>query len=310
MYDIKVDNVKKGKKIFYIFLAVGIIFLAIMLGVLIGNVIKLKSLDASTMSTSIDINQYINDEGSDMYSPIYHYKVGGKEYTCNSNSSSSVRPSESNSLVYYDSKDPTKCMTEYSKSSNTLLLVFLIIPLVCITVGVINIKKVNKRVQIIKDLNAKGKLVKNLTYRLENSNMSVNGVTIQLPVVDYTLPSGVTVTLRGDPRHDNKLADADGMVDLVIDENNPENYFIDFEINRLTGNLQSDYYKGNVNNVTNTNQNTVQNNGTIVNNVPNNVSNNVTNINNSNNQNVMNQSSINQNIVNNTQDSNNQNNVI
>lgn len=310
MYDIKVDNVKKGKKFFYIFLVVGIIFLAIMLGVLIGNVIKLKSLDASTMSTSIDINQYINDEGSDMYSPIYHYKVGGKEYTCNSNSSSSVRPSESNALVYYDSKDPTKCTTEYSKSSNTLLLVFLIIPLVCIAVGVINIKKVNKRVQIIKDLNTKGKLVKNLTYRLENSNMSVNGVTIQLPVVDYTLPSGVTVTLRGDPRHDNKLADADGMVDLVIDENNPENYFIDFEINRLTGNLQSDYYKGNVNNVTNTNQNTVQNNGTIVNNVQNNVSNNVTNINNSNNQNVMNQSSINQNIVNNTQDSNNQNNVI
>lgn len=259
MYDIKVDNVKKGKKFFYIFLIAGILFLAIMLGVLIINVTKLKSLDASTMSTSIDINQYINDEGSDMYSPIYHYKVDGKEYTCSSNSSSSVRPSESNSLVYYDSKDPSRCMTEYSKSGNALLLVFLIIPLICIAVGVINIKKVNKRIQIIKDLNMKGKLVKNLTYRLENSNMSVNGVAIQLPVVDYTLPNGVTVTLRGDPRHDKKVCDADGMVDLVIDENNPENYFIDFEINRLTGNLQSDYYKENVNNVINTNQNIVNN---------------------------------------------------
>ena len=31
------------------------------------------------------------------------------------------------------------------------------------------------------------------------------------------------------------------MVDLVIDENNPKNYFIDFEINRLSGNLPSDY---------------------------------------------------------------------
>lgn len=296
MYDIKVDNVKKGKKFFYVFLIVGILFLAIMLGVLIGNVTKLKSLDASTMSTSIDINQYISDEGSDMYSPIYHYKVDGKEYTCSSNSSSSVRPSESNSLVYYDSKDPSRCMTEYSKSGNALLLVFLIIPLICIAVGAINIKKVNKRVQIIKDLNMKGRLVKNLTYRLENSNMSVNGVAIQLPVVDYTLPNGVTVTLRGDPRHDKKVCDADGMVDLVIDENNPENYFIDFEINRLTGNLQSDYYKGNVNNVINTNQNTVQNNDTIVNNVQNNVP----NINNSNNQNI----------VNNIQDSNNQNNMI
>ena len=33
-----------------------------------------------------------------------------------------------------------------------------------------------------------------------------------------------------------------GLVDLVIDENNPTNYFIDFDINRLGGNLPSDYY--------------------------------------------------------------------
>ncbi len=122
------------------------------------------------------------------------------------------------------------------------------------------------------------------------------------PVINYSLPDGKVLELEGDLRYDNKLSGDDEFVDLVIDESNPQNYFIDFEINRLTGNLQGDYYKGNVNNVTNTDQSTVQNNDTIVNNVP--------NINNSNNQNVMNQSSINQNIVNNTQDSNNQNNVI
>ena len=42
------------------------------------------------------------------------------------------------------------------------------------------------------------------------------------------------------------------MVDLVIDEANPNNYFIDFEINRLSGNLPTDYY---------TNNQTFQNNG-------------------------------------------------
>ena len=244
-----------------------------------------------------------------MYSPVYHYNVNGEEYSCSSNSSSSIRPSESNALVYYDSKKPSRCMTSYSKSSNKMLLIFLILPVIFIALGVVNINKVNKRIKIIKELNTKGKLVKNLPYRLENSNLKVNGVPIQLPVVDYILPSGVTITLRGDPRHDNKLADVDGMVDLVIDENNPENYFIDFEINRLTGNLQSDYYKGNINNVTNINQSNLQNNDTIVNNVSNNMSNNITHINNSNNQNVMNQNSINQNIANNNAQNSNQNNI-
>lgn len=306
MYDIKLDNVKKGKKFFFIFFISGVAIAVIMIGILIGSTMNLNSLDATTMSTSVEINQHIDSDGNTMYSPVYHYNVNGEEYSCSSNSSSSIRPSESNALVYYDSKKPSKCMTSYSKSSNKMLLIFLILPVIFIALGVVNINKVNKRIKIIKELNTKGKLVKNLPYRLENSNLKVNGVPIQLPVVDYILPSGVTITLRGDPRHDNKLADVDGMVDLVIDENNPKNYFIDFEINRLTGNLQSDYYKGNINNINNTNQNTInqnniQNNNVILNNMPNNIE---QNINNLSNQNIMNQ-----NIANNNAQNSNQNNI-
>ena len=72
--------------------------------------------------------------------------------------------------------------------------------------------------------------------------MVVNNVPIKRPVIDYTLPSGTVIQLYGDPRHDRKTADADGLVDLIIDESNYENYFIDFEINRLSGNLETDYY--------------------------------------------------------------------
>ena len=105
--------------------------------------------------------------------------------------------------------------------------------------------KISKRVKAVQELNKKGKLVKNLPYRLEDTGMTVNNVRIQRPVVDYTLPSGSIIKLLGDPRHDKKSADSDGMVDLVIDENNPDNYFIDFEINRLTGNLPQDFYISN-----------------------------------------------------------------
>ena len=83
-----------------------------------------------------------------------------------------------------------------------------------------------KLLKRVEELNEKGKLVKNLPYTLENTGMSVNNRQIQRPVVDYTLPSGSIIKLYGDPRHDNKSFDADGYVDLVIDESNPENYFI------------------------------------------------------------------------------------
>ncbi len=248
MYDINLKNVKKGKNFYLIFLAAGLLFLLIMVGILFYNYNKLNSLDSTVTSTRVVVNSHIDDEGSTMYSPVYYYTVDGKEYMCSSNSSSSINPGTDNKTVYYDSKDPSKCMTEYSKSSNKLLLLFMILPLIFIVVAVVNMRKISKRIKLINELNQRGKLVKNLPYRLEETGMIVNNVAILRPVVDYTLSSGSTITLYGDPRNDRKSSDSDGMVDLVIDESNPDNYFIDFEINRLSGNQPSDYYNQPTNN--------------------------------------------------------------
>lgn len=243
MFDINTKNVKKGKNIFYIFLAAGLLFLVIIGGVFVSSIVKLNSLDSTVLSERVEIKSYIDDEGTIMYSPVYYYSVNGKNYTCVSNSPSSHNPGTQNKNVYYDSNNPSKCMTEYSKSSNFILLVFIIIPIIFILVAVVNIRKVNKRVKAILELNNKGKLIKNLPYRLENTGTVVNGVPIQRPVVDYTLSSGAQITLYGDPRNDKKQSDSDGMVDLLIDESNLNNYYIDFEINRLSGNLPQDYYQ-------------------------------------------------------------------
>ena len=251
MYDIDTKNVKNGKKFYFIFLAVGVFFLVILGWILISSYIKLNGLDSTTTSTKVIVHSHINDEGSTLYSPVYYYEVNGKEYMCSSNSSSSIHPGTSNKIVYYDSKNPSTCMTEYSKSSNKILLIFMLLPLIFIVMAVINMRKISKRTKLINELNQKGKLVKNLPYHLEDTGMAVNGVQIKRPVVDYTLPSGSVITLYGDPRHDRKTSDADGMVDLVIDEKNPDNYFIDFEINRLTGNLATDYYTNGQNSLQN-----------------------------------------------------------
>ncbi len=243
MFDINTKNVKKGKNIFYIFLAAGLLFLIMIGGIYASSIIELNSLDSKVLSEHVEIKSYINDEGTTMYSPVYYYSVNGERYTCGTNSSSNHNPGTQNKTVYYDSKNPSKCMTEYSKSSNFILLAFMIIPIIFILVAVINIRKVNKRVKAILELNNKGKLIKNLPYRLENTGTVINGVPIQKPVVDYTLSTGKQITLYGDPRNDKKQYDADGMVDLLIDESNPDNYYIDFEINRLSGNLPQDYYQ-------------------------------------------------------------------
>jgi len=241
MYDINTKNVRKGRRFHFIFLLAGLIFLGIMGSVLVSSYTKLNSLDSKTKSTRVVVNSHAGDDTT-LYSPTYYYTVDGKQYTCTSDSSSSTNPGTSNKTVYYDSKNPEICMTEYSKSNNYFFLLFIILPLAFITIGLVNMIKVSKRLKLIKELNKTGKLVKNLPYHLEYTGMSVNDRQIQKPVVEYPLESGSIITLQGDPRHDQKGSDADGLVDVVIDENNPDNYFIDFEINRLSGNLPTDYY--------------------------------------------------------------------
>ena len=176
MYDINTKNVKNGKKIFLFFLIVGIIFMIIIGKVVFSNILKYKSLDASILSTKVEINSYYNDEGTLLYEPTYYYNVNGKDYFCTSSTSSSINPGTNNKTVYYDSKNPTNCLTEYSKSNNIFLLIFMILPIIFIFIGIINMIKINKRVRIINELNQKGKLIKNLKYHLENSDITINNV--------------------------------------------------------------------------------------------------------------------------------------
>lgn len=243
MYDINLTNIKKGNKFYYLFFILGLIFLIVIVGFTISNYLTSKELDASTTSTKVVVNSHLDNDGTTMYSPTYYYVVNGQEYTCSSGSSSNKNPGTNNKKVYYEASNPSNCMTEFAKSNNKFLILFIIIPVVFIGLSVYQFRKNSQKIKAIKKLNQTGKLVKNLPYRLENTNINVNGVSIQKIVVDYTLPTGSTITLEGEPRYDHKLGDADGLVDLVIDENDPSNYFLDFEINRLSGNLPTDYYQ-------------------------------------------------------------------
>lgn len=265
MYDINTKNVKKGINFYLGFFVIGLFLLTICGAVPISYYVELNSLDSTTTSTNVIVNLHTDYRGGTSYYQTHYYTVDGSEYSCDSYISSGSNPGTSNKKVYYDSKNPSKCITE---ESDIVLLMFALLPLFIIVFAVINMIKIRKRLKLINELNKKGKLVKNLPYLREDTGMRESKTIIYRPVVEYTLASGSTITLYGDPRFD-KRCDKVGMIDLIIDENNPNNYFIDFEINRLTGNLPSDYYNNMSNNELQSNNSNYQTNNQYQN-LPNN----------------------------------------
>lgn len=242
MYDINVKFVKEGQWFWWVFVVMGIILTAFFLNGAITVNEKAKFMDSKILSNKVEVDAKENIFGKVSYSTLYYYEVEDVEYVCKSVLRNSGNPGNKNKTVYYDSKNPSDCTVGYFKEVNKGLLLLLFIPLLLLIIGGVNLLKISKRLKIINNLNKNGKLVKNLKYELVNTNVAINSKVIKKPCIEYTLPSGVIVPLYGDARFDNIFADQDGLIDLIIDERNPKNYFMDYNINRIGGNLPSDYF--------------------------------------------------------------------
>ena len=81
----------------------------------LGNTSK---YDKKATAYRMENNESTDSEGTITYSPTYYFKVKGKEYQCETQTRSSIRPNEKKNLVYYNSKNPEQCTTEYSKTSS------------------------------------------------------------------------------------------------------------------------------------------------------------------------------------------------
>ena len=124
MYDIDFKNLKKGRNFGLIFFVIGLLFLVIMSILIFGPMIKKSSFDGEVEADRIEINSYVDSEGSTMYSPIYYYTVDGVSYTCSSNMSSSIKPNTNKNLVWYDVNNPSDCVSEYEGGFNFLLIFY------------------------------------------------------------------------------------------------------------------------------------------------------------------------------------------
>ena len=244
MFEIDKKNFKKGRKPGILLIIIGLLFLLVCGGIEFYYISKKNPMDRQTTATSFDENGYYDDEGSYVYKPTFYYSVKGQEYSCTSGSSSSMKPS-SGTTVYYKSSDPSQCITSYETSFNWLLIVLVGVGALILGIGVFMLIKNKKAYKKAKYLAANGKLIKGLPYSLEGTNTYINGQQVQKLVVDYEAPNGLTVHLVGNSRYDMKTSDDDGLVDLLIDPNDLNNYYIDFDIKYSEGAPVEFYNKAN-----------------------------------------------------------------
>lgn len=155
---------KKNKVMLYLCTAIfGMV--GIYLTFVSGNVSK---YDSQVRAYQIYVDEdYDSDDGT-MYSPVYYFTVDGVNYKCSSKTSSSTYPSENKNTVYYDSKNPNNCKTEYDRSSGRF------IGIICLVVTAIIIYFF-----IIKKPASNANAELNDNDNLSASDYQVNGETVE-----------------------------------------------------------------------------------------------------------------------------------
>ena len=107
---------------------------------------------------------------------------------------------------------------------DSLIFIPFLIPFLLFVIGIVIYVKI--KINNLKHLEMTGTLVKNLEYSLERTGRKRRNL---VPVVYYKLPDGKTVRLVGEHYSEN-VYKQNSSIQLLIDKNNPKNYYLDFNI--------------------------------------------------------------------------------
>ena len=233
-YKIDLSNEKKTLFIPIIFLIIGLIFLMISLCVFIKSNNKFNRIDSLVQVYNIESSSYENDRGITMYNYIYHYMVDDKKYSCKSNISTDKKIEDKEIIIEYNSKNPSECKTPYDKNGvSTFLILFVILGFILLLIGLIVFLIKIKNILNKKHLAYSGLLIKDVPYEMVPSNISINGKTLYIIEAIIRLENGNMIKVKSAPRFDFKDKDDDNHVDVLIDKNNPNNNYVDFNINEI-----------------------------------------------------------------------------
>ena len=233
MYNVDYKNVKAGYGFFGIFLGVGLILFVAFGYFCVGGYIRKLGKYGTAECTKVDIEYIYDDEDdSTTYKPTFYYDVDGQDYayTLPYSTNVNLQGMQKNKYIYYDINDPSDCVSAYELDIGAPQIFIMLFTSIFPTIGICGMLGVYKRIKKMKYLAENGTLVKGLPYRMVESGTVVNGEVLPAILVEYTLPSGVTVELLGEARYDFRTRDEDGLVDLLIDLDDPSNYYINFDI--------------------------------------------------------------------------------
>lgn len=232
VYDINIKKIKSRYSFGIFLLVFGIILFSIIGYFSFPAIVKKASLNDEVIASKMIWNiKKINIIDLEFYKADYIYNVNNNTYKCESFYLSDTKNADT--IVYYDSNNPSKCITSFDKEISFIVLMLLIVPISLILVGIFIILKKNHKNRLLKHLAKNGTLIKRVPYEIYSTNKKVDGQVIKYLVVKYTFKNKVTKLFKSDFFVNDKV-DTYGLCDLLVDENNLDNFIIDFEI-KTTG---------------------------------------------------------------------------
>lgn len=72
-----------------------------------------SDFDSKTQAYHIEVEKDWDYDHGNKYKPTFYFKANGKEYQCKVNSYSNQYPTLEKGTIYYQSNNPTDCVTEY-----------------------------------------------------------------------------------------------------------------------------------------------------------------------------------------------------
>lgn len=225
MYSI--DNILKTNKLMY-----KIIFIFSLAFVLFFSIIGLKDIInvSSTYNRKVksNISEYIPTDNN-MYKKVYYFDADNRKFSC---LDSVVINNKNNQIdkktIYYNFEDPNVCTTNIIKKTNLIVYIFIILLCIPMFIGLIGMIKINKKLNKIKMLSKCGKLVKNLQYEVVEIKKK-NGNILYKAKTKYKFKNQVLI-LYSESIYDKKLFKEYPTIDLLINENDVNDYYLDFNI--------------------------------------------------------------------------------
>lgn len=232
VFDINVKKLKASYVSGIIWIIIGVITFIFIAVNSLPTFIKKGSLDSEVEASSVEWKiKEMPVIDLEFYSADYTFSVNEKEYICQSKYYGDMK--DADSLLYYNSNNPSACLTSFDIEISTIIACILAVPLTCIIAGIFILLKRMKKNHLITHLAKYGTLIKRVPYQIYTTNRKVDGEVIKYFVVKYTFENRVTKLFKSD-FFVNSNCDNYGLCDLLVDEKNLDNFIIDFEI-RTTG---------------------------------------------------------------------------